>query len=163
MSDKFLEKPKAYNPKAVEPTITGKFHSGSPEIRELREEQRARGLQMFDRGAPEGRKSPSYKEAWDVVMRGEGHTMGHYVSEMTFDIYPGMEDELMDGAWDTHGHIFPDYVPRKIDIISYAVAASEARMGGIVCKDHFTSTMGQAWATQWIVDEMVRRGDLDYA
>jgi hypothetical protein len=155
--------PKAYNPKAVVPSITGKFHSGTKELQAIREAQRADFLKMFDRGRPGGAKHPGYKEVWDIVTRGEGHTLGHYASEMTFDIYPGMEDKFMNGAWDTHGHIFPDYVPRKLDIIDYAIKASQAKMGGIVCKDHFTSTMGQAWAAQWVVDEMVRKGELDYA
>jgi hypothetical protein len=82
---------------------------------------------------------------------------------MMYDVYPGMEDELMEGAWETHGHVFPDYVPRCIDIIDYAIEASKAKMGGILCKDHFFSTVGQAWAAQWVVDEMVRKGELDYA
>jgi hypothetical protein len=154
--------PLAYNPKTVEPTIRGKFDAGPKEFQALREKHQENLFKMFDRGMA-GRKHPTYTECWNAVMKGEGHTLGHFASEMTFDMYPGMEDKFMNGAWDTHGHIFPDYVPRRLDIIDYAIEASKAKMGGIVCKDHFTSTLGQAWAAQWVVEEMVREGKLDYA
>lgn len=159
--------PLSYNPKAVVPSITGKFHSQgrTPEDKARLDKQRAEGLKMFDRGFPVGTgdTTPTYKQVWQIILNGQGHTLGHYASEMTYDIYPGMEDKFMDGAWDTHGHIFPDYVPRRTNIIDFAIAASKAKMGGVVCKDHFTSTMGQAWATEVFLQEMIKDGKLDYA
>jgi hypothetical protein len=154
--------PKAYNPKAVNPKIHSKFGDGPAIVSKSIEQNRVEFLKIFDHGPAQPMPMIPYKEIAKRLERGEGHLLGHYASEMTYDLFPGMEDELMVGAWDTHGHVYPDYVPRRIDIIDFAIEASKAKMGGIVCKDHFFPTVGQAWATQWIIDEMVRKGELEY-
>ena len=82
---------------------------------------------------------------------------------MMYDIYAGIEDKLVEGSIDTHLHIFPDYVPRDIDIIELAIEASKAKMDAIVCKDHFFTNVGQAWAAQWVVEQMVKKGELEKA
>jgi hypothetical protein len=156
--------PLAYNPKAVNKKIHGHFNDGPAPVSKAIEENRKKFLGFFDHGGETGEppKVP-YKEIQRRLENGESHLLGHYASEMVFDIYPGMEDKFMDGAWDSHGHIYPDYVPRCIDIIDFAIEASKARMGGVVCKDHFFPTVGQAWAAQWVVDEMVKKGELQKA
>jgi len=50
-----------------------------------------------------------------------------------------------------------------IDIIQLAIRASQAKMRALVCKDHFFSNVGQAWAAQWVVEEMVKKGELESA
>jgi hypothetical protein len=157
--------PLSYNPKAVIPTMRGKFHSAQVNATqaEILEAKRRMALeQQQKRAGPPPRQNKSYKEIWETLMRGEGHMLGHYGSEMTFDLHPGMEDKFIDGAWDTHAHVFPDYVPRRIDIIDYAIEGSKAHMGGIICKDHFFTTIGQAWGAQCFLDDLVKRGELDY-
>ena len=146
---------KAYNPKGFEPEVHERFDAPPPEAMEAYRkawmEHRAR------------RPSFTYEESQEYRRRGESHILGHYVYEQMFNIYYGIEDELIEGAWDTHLHIYPDYVPRCIDMIELAIDASKAKMAGLVCKDHFFSNVGAAWAAQWVAEDMVRRGELDYA
>lgn len=51
---------------------------------------------------------------------------------------------LLRGAFDTHVHIAPDVVPRKIDDISLARRFEELGMAGFVLKSHYTSTAERA-------------------
>jgi hypothetical protein len=69
----------------------------------------------------------------------------------------------MEGAIDTHLHIYPDYVPRSNDIIDIAIKASQAKMRAVVCKDHFFTNVNGAWAAQLWVEAMVKRGELEQA
>lgn len=146
---------KYYNPKGYEPDAHEPFEGPPPEAmdayRKALAEQRAR------------RSAFTYEEAMGYRQRGESHILGHYVYEMMYAGYYGMEDELVAGSWDTHLHIYPDYVPRCIDMVDLAIKASKEKMGGIVCKDHFFSNTTGAWGAQWVVDDLVRRGELDYA
>ena len=43
-------------------------------------------------------------------------------------IYPGIEDELLQGATDGHIHATPDFVQRSQDMIQVAIDASKAGM-----------------------------------
>jgi hypothetical protein len=52
--------------------------------------------------------------------------------------------ELIRGAYDLHVHAGPDIVPRRQDIIDVARDARDAGMGGLVFKDHWTTTADRA-------------------
>jgi Family of unknown function (DUF6282) len=52
--------------------------------------------------------------------------------------------ELLRGAYDTHMHISPDVVERKIDDISLARKFAELGMAGFVLKSHYGSTAERA-------------------
>ncbi len=52
--------------------------------------------------------------------------------------------ELLQGAFDTHIHVAPDVVERKIDDVSLARRFQELGMAGFVLKSHYTSTAERA-------------------
>jgi len=52
--------------------------------------------------------------------------------------------ELLQGAFDTHLHIGPDVVERKIDDLSLAHRFAELGMAGFLLKSHYTSTAERA-------------------
>src|SRR3954454_5184444 len=52
--------------------------------------------------------------------------------------------ELLRGAIDTHVHISPDVVGRKIDDLSLAQRCLELGLGGFLLKSHYTSTAERA-------------------
>jgi hypothetical protein len=52
--------------------------------------------------------------------------------------------ELLRGAYDTHMHVAPDVVERKIDDISLAHRFAELGMAGFVLKSHYGSTAERA-------------------
>jgi Family of unknown function (DUF6282) len=52
--------------------------------------------------------------------------------------------ELLRGAFDTHMHIAPDVVPRKVDDVTLARRFRELGMDGFVLKSHYTSTAERA-------------------
>src|SRR5581483_2162250 len=52
--------------------------------------------------------------------------------------------ELLRGAYDTHMHISPDVVERKIDDITLARKFAELGMAGFVLKSHYGSTAERA-------------------
>lgn len=106
--------------------------------------------------------SPS-KEVMEQWYEERFKILNHFEFEKMFDIYAGIEDKLFEGAIDTHLHIYPDYVPRSIDMIQYAIDASKAKMRAVVYKEHFFTNVHAAWAVQYIIDDMVRRGELDHA
>jgi GNAT superfamily N-acetyltransferase len=56
------------------------------------------------------------------------------------------EDTLLEGAYDIHVHCSPDVIARAEDFTSLARSASQARMQGLVLKDHTTSTVGRVYA-----------------
>jgi hypothetical protein len=51
---------------------------------------------------------------------------------------------LLQGAFDTHVHVAPDVVPRRIDDVSLARRFAELGMGGFVLKSHYGSTAERA-------------------
>src|SRR5512135_336789 len=52
--------------------------------------------------------------------------------------------ELLTGAYDTHMHVAPDVVERKIDDITLARTFAELGMDGFVLKSHYGSTAERA-------------------
>jgi len=128
-----------YNPSAYEPNAHESFSAPSPEVMEKYREVRA-----IESKKREQRKM-NYKQIMEVRKRGQSATLGHYVYEMMYDIYPGIEDKVFEGAIDSHLHIYPDYVPRSVDMIELAINASKAKMAAVVCKDHFFTNVGAAW------------------
>jgi Family of unknown function (DUF6282) len=77
-------------------------------------------------------------------------------------IYPGIEDELLDGAIDHHIHAYPDFVHRSQDMLGIAVQASKSKMRAIAFKDHWNLSAGEAYLVQQQIDEMVRDGRLEH-
>ena len=51
---------------------------------------------------------------------------------------------LLHGAYDTHIHVGPDVVERKIDDVSLARRFAELGMAGFILKSHYTSTAERA-------------------
>ena len=146
---------RAYNPEGFEPDAHEQFFAPPPEVME-------HWRKIFTSKDPHSNRT-TYDQIQEYRRRGQSHALGHYAYEMMYDVYAGIEDDVLDGAIDSHLHIYPDYVPRSIDIIHLAIDASRARMRAVVCKDHFFTNVGQAWAAQWVVDEMVRKGELERA
>ena len=56
----------------------------------------------------------------------------------------GRARELLRGAFDTHIHIAPDVVPRRIDDLSLAHRFAALGLGGFLLKSHYTSTAERA-------------------
>jgi hypothetical protein len=104
-----------------------------------------------------------FDRLWEAHKAGRSGQVGHFISEMVYDVYMGIEDELVENSIDTQVRLYPDYVPRANDIIEYAIKASKAKMRAFISQDHFFPTVGQAWCAQQRVEEMVRDGQLDYA
>lgn len=63
-------------------------------------------------------------------------------------IYPGIENELLQGAIDCHIHAFPDFVHRSQDMIQIAIEASKCGMRAIAFKDHWNISATSAYLTQ---------------
>src|SRR5438270_11850205 len=61
--------------------------------------------------------------------------------------------DLLKGAYDTHMHISPDVVERKIDDISLARKFAELNMAGFVLKSHYGSTAERAAVVRAAVPE----------
>jgi hypothetical protein len=66
--------------------------------------------------------------------------------------------ELLQGAFDTHIHVAPDVVARKIDDISLARRLEELGMAGFVLKSHYGSTAERASVVCAAVPRMEIRG-----
>ena len=81
---------KAHNPKGFEPDLHGELTKPPKEVMDLYSKLRAGKMASAQRF--------TYAEEWEYVKRGEADAMGHYVYEMMYDIYPGIEDEIMNGA-----------------------------------------------------------------
>ena len=75
-------------------------------------------------------------------------------------IYPGIENDLLEGAIDCHIHAYPDFVHRSQDMIDIARAAADARMRAVCFKDHWNLTAGAAYLVQRYIDDMVADGRL---
>ena len=105
----------------------------------------------------------TYDKLWAEHKAGHSGQVGHFIFEMFYDIYMGIEDEFVENSIDTQVRLYPDYVPRASDILEHAVKASKAKMRAFISQDHFFPTVGQAWCAQQKVDEMVRKGELEYA
>lgn len=75
-------------------------------------------------------------------------------------IYPGIENELLQGAIDCHIHAYPDFVHRSQDMIGVAIEASKSGMRAIAFKDHWNISCNAAYLTQRHVDYLVEKGEL---
>lgn len=75
-------------------------------------------------------------------------------------IYPGIENELLVGAIDSHIHAYPDFVFRSQDMIQVAIDAARAGMRAVVFKDHYNISCNAAYVVQRYIDDMVQRGEL---
>jgi len=75
-------------------------------------------------------------------------------------IYPGIENELLQGAIDCHIHAYPDFVHRSQDMIQIAVEASKSGMRAIAFKDHWNISCNAAYLAQRHVDYLVEKGEL---
>lgn len=73
----------------------------------------------------------------------------------------GAEDDCLRGAIDVHVHADPcSLIPRNQDFAQVAVDAARACMRAVVRKDHFYSTVGEAYVVQRHVDHLVETGVL---
>ncbi|GMV45724.1 MAG: hypothetical protein AMXMBFR66_11220 [Pseudomonadota bacterium] len=71
------------------------------------------------------------------------------------------EDRHLSGAIDVHVHADPCLLAaRNQDYTEVAVAAARAGLRAVVRKDHYQSTVGEAYAVQRHIDDLVERGDL---
>ena len=70
-------------------------------------------------------------------------------------IYPGIENELLQGAIDCHIHAYPDFVHRSQDMIQIAIEASKCGMRAIAFKDHWNISATSAYLTQRHIDDMI--------
>lgn len=76
-------------------------------------------------------------------------------------IYPGIENELLQGAIDCHIHAYPDFVYRSQDMIQVALEASKAGMRAVAFKDHWNISCGSAYLVQRHVDFLLERGEIE--
>jgi hypothetical protein len=76
------------------------------------------------------------------------------------NIAPGIEDERLEGAMDIHIHAYPDWVHRSQDMIDIAIEAARGRMRGILFKDHYNLTAGEAYLVQKHINHLVSEGIL---
>jgi Family of unknown function (DUF6282) len=67
---------------------------------------------------------------------------------------------LVRGGFDTHVHIAPDVVERKIDDISLARRFEDLGMAGFVLKSHYTSTAERASVVRAVVPGVVALGSI---
>ena len=77
-------------------------------------------------------------------------------------IYPGIEDDLLQGAIDCHIHAYPDFVQRAQDMVQVAVDAAKAGMRAVTFKDHWNVSANAAYITQQFIDHMVEKGELEH-
>jgi hypothetical protein len=59
-------------------------------------------------------------------------------------------ESLLEGAYDLHVHAAPDVVPRVTDIVRLSKTAVDKKMGGLLIKDHTTSTTGRVFVLNQI-------------
>ncbi len=151
---------KAYNPKMFdsESDHHEKFNSLPQEAIDAYRAARAEGISKT--GMPD---KWTYDKLWEMHQAGRSGQVGHFIFEMFYDIYMGVEDELVANSIDTQVRLYPDYVPRSNDILEYAVKASQAKMRAFISQDHFFPTFGQAWCAQQKLNEMVQAGQLEQA
>ncbi len=76
-------------------------------------------------------------------------------------IYPGIENEFLQGAIDCHIHAYPDFVQRSQDMIQVAIEASKSGMRAVAFKDHWNISCSAAYLVQRHVDSLVERGELE--
>ncbi len=77
-------------------------------------------------------------------------------------IYPGIENELLQGAIDCHIHAYPDFVHRSQDMIGIAMEAARAGMRALAFKDHWNISCNAAYLAQRHIDYLVEKGELQH-
>lgn len=77
-------------------------------------------------------------------------------------IYPGIEDELLDGAIDSHIHAYPDFVHRSQDMLEIAIEASKAGMRALAFKDHWNVSANVCYMVQRHIDYLVEKEELEH-
>ncbi|MGH7833521.1 MAG: DUF6282 family protein [Candidatus Binatia bacterium] len=77
-------------------------------------------------------------------------------------IFPGIENELLQGAIDCHIHAYPDFVHRSQNMIQIAIDASKAGMRAIAFKDHWNVSAGSAYLVQQHIDYLIEKGELQH-
>lgn len=77
------------------------------------------------------------------------------------EVYPGIENELLEGAIDHHIHAYPDFVHRAQDMLGVALDAARAKMRAVGFKDHYNHTGGCAYLVEREIEAMVSRGELE--
>ena len=70
-------------------------------------------------------------------------------------VYPGIEDELLQGAIDCHIHAYPDFVQRAQDMIKVSIDAANAGMRAVAFKDHWNVSANAAYVVQQHIDHLV--------
>ena len=151
---------KAHNPKMFKEerdhheAFNGLPQEAIEKLREYTHEGKAKALKMPDKLC--------YDTLWQMHKDKRSGQVGHFIFEMFYDIYMGIEDELVANSIDTQVRCYPDYVPRAANIIDYSIKASQAGMRAFISQDHFFPTVGQAWGAQQKVDEMYLNGELDH-
>ena len=76
-------------------------------------------------------------------------------------ISPGIEDELLEGAIDSHIHAYPDFVHRAQDMIEVSKDAAKAGMRAVAFKDHWNVSANAAYVVQQHIDHLVETGELE--
>ena len=76
-------------------------------------------------------------------------------------IYPGVEDELLQGGIDCHVHAYPDFVHRAQDMIQVSIDAADAGMRAVAFKDHWNVSANAAYVVQAHIDYLVETGELE--
>ena len=76
------------------------------------------------------------------------------------DVPSQLARTLLRGAYDTHVHVAPDVVERKIDDISLARVLGELGMDGVQLKSHYTSTAERAAVVRAAVPEVQTLGSI---
>ncbi len=66
--------------------------------------------------------------------------------------------ELLRGAFDTHIHVSPDVVERKIDDVTLAHRFAELGLAGFILKSHYCSTAERAAVVRGVVPEVTALG-----
>ena len=66
--------------------------------------------------------------------------------------------ELLHGAFDTHIHVAPDVVERKIDDVTLAHRFAELGLAGFILKSHYCSTAERAAVVRGVVPEVTALG-----
>ena len=76
--------------------------------------------------------------------RGVARGMVIVVAEDATPVVSERARTLLQGAFDTHVHISPDVVPRRVDDLTLARRFAELGLGGFLLKSHYTSTAERA-------------------
>ena len=76
-------------------------------------------------------------------------------------ISPGVEDELLEGAIDSHIHAYPDFVHRAQDMIEVSKDAANAGMRAVAFKDHWNVSSNAAYVVQKHIDHLVETEKLE--